>query len=166
MVKSSGDNYNKGKKQEKEADAYLRTQGFIRPKGKQKSNIVKAYALNGYDLKSRAFDVISSQYKDKLNDIQYLAKLVRDGGLCLYELKSASAERKTPITESWEGLGFTYSANEDHNWTQLGDKRYKFIFVDCLRQKHVITTKEKWLSCARTTPTMSVWITNPLLGCG
>ena len=42
MVKSSGENYNNGKKQEKEADAYLRTQGFIRPKGKQKSNIVKA----------------------------------------------------------------------------------------------------------------------------
>jgi len=164
MVKSSGDNYNKGKKQEKEADAYLRTKGFVRPIGKQKSNIVKAYALNGYDLKSRAFDVISSQYEDKLNDVQYLTKLVRDGGLCLYELKSASATRKDPITESWEGLGFTYSANEDHNWTQLGDKRYKFIFVDCLRKRHLICKKEDWLANARTTPTMSVWITNPLKG--
>jgi len=162
MTKSSGENYNNGKKQEKEADAYLRTQGFLRPKGKQKSNIVKAYALNGYDLKSRAFDVISSIYESGLNDVQFLANVVKNGGLCLYELKSASAERKTPITESWEGLGFTYSANEDHNWIQLGDERYKFIFVDCLRQKHTICNKEEWLACARTTPTMSVWITKPL----
>ena len=44
-------------------------------------------------------------------------------------MKSASATRKTPITESWEGLGFTYSANEDHNWQLLGDERYKFCLI-------------------------------------
>jgi hypothetical protein len=164
MSKSSGDNYNKGKKQEKEADAYLRTQGFIRPVGKQKSNIVKAYKLNGYNLKTRAFDVISSQYKDKLNDVQHLADVVRDGGLCLYELKSASASRQTPIEESGVGLGYTYSDNEDENWELLGDERYKFIFVDCLRKKHTICSKEEWMECARTTRTMSVWITKPLPG--
>ena len=162
MIKSSGQNYNSGKKQEKEADAYLRTQGYMRPKGKQKNNIVKAYALNGYELKSRAFDVIDSAYVDYLGDIQKLASIIKDGGLCLYELKSASATRKTPITESWEGLGFTYSSNEDHNWQLLGDERYKFIFVDCLRNKHIVLTKNDWLPNARTTPTMSVWITNPL----
>ncbi len=162
MIKSSGQNYNSGKKQEKEADAYLRTQGYMRPKGKQKNNIVKAYALNGYELKSRAFDVIDSAYVDYLGDIQKLASIIKDGGLCLYELKSASATRKTPITESWEGLGFTYSSNEDHNWQLLGDERYKFIFVDCLRNKHIVLTKNDWLPKARTTPTMSVWITNPL----
>lgn len=162
MIKSSGQNYNSGKKQEKEADAYLRTQGYMRPKGKQKNNIVKAYALNGYELKSRAFDVIDSAYGDYLGDIQKLASIIKDGGLCLYELKSASATRKTPITESWEGLGFTYSSNEDHNQQLLGDERYKFIFVDCLRNKHIVLTKNDWLPKARTTPTMSVWITNPL----
>jgi len=162
MIKSSGQNYNSGKKQEKEADAYLRTQGYERPKGKQKNNIVKAYALNGYELKSRAFDVIDSAYVDYLGDIQKLASIIKDGGLCLYELKSASATRKTPITESWEGLGFTYSSNEDHNQQLLGDERYKFIFVDCLRNKHIVLTKNDWLPNARTTPTMSVWITNPL----
>ena len=162
MIKSSGQNYNSGKKQEKEADAYLRTQGYMRPKGKQKNNIVKAYALNGYELKSRAFDVVSSIYESGLNDVQYLTNVVKNGGLCLYEMKSASATRKTPITESWEGLGFTYSSNEDHNWQLLGDERYKFIFVDCLRNKHIVLTKNDWLPNARTTPTMSVWITNPL----
>ena len=162
MIKSSGQNYNNGKKQEKEADAYLRTQGYMRPQGKEKNNIVKAYALNGYELKSRAFDVIDSAYADDLGDTQKLATIIKDGGLCLYELKSASATRKTPITESWEGLGFTYSANEDHNWQLLGDERYKFIFVDCLRNKHIVLTKNDWLPNARTTPTMSVWITNPL----
>jgi hypothetical protein len=162
MIKSSGQNYNSGKKQEKEADAYLRTQGYMRPKGKEKNNIVKAYALNEYELKSRAFDVIDAAYADYLGDIQKLASIIKDGGLCLYEMKSASATRKTPITESWEGLGFTYSSNEDHNWQLLGDERYKFIFVDCLRNKHIVLTKNDWLPNARTTPTMSVWITNPL----
>ena len=162
MIKSSGQNYNSGKKQEKEADAYLRTQGYMRPKGKEKNNIVKAYALNEYELKSRAFDVIDAAYADHLGDIQKLASIIKDGGLCLYEMKSASATRKTPITESWEGLGFTYSSNEDHNWQLLGDERYKFIFVDCLRNKHIVLTKNDWLPNARTTPTMSVWITNPL----
>ena len=152
MIKSSGQNYNSGKKQEKEADAYLRTQGYMRPKGKEKNNIVKAYALNGYELKSRAFDVIDSAYADYLGDIHKLATIIKDGGLCLYEMKSASATRKTPITESWEGLGFTYSSNEDHNWQLLGDERYKFIFVDCLRNKHIVLTKNDWLGECQNNP--------------
>ena len=165
MIKSSGQNYNDGKKQEKEADAYLRTQGYIRPVGKEKSNIVKAYAINGYELKSRAFDVVDAEYADHFKDVKKLASIIKEGGLCLYELKSASSTRKTPIKESWEGLGFTYSSNEDHNWQVLGDERYKFVFVDCLKNKHIVLTKNEWLPNARTILTWSVFINSPLETC-
>ena len=165
MIRSSGENYNSGKKQEKEADKYLRSQGYIRPTGKQKGNIVKAFA-GSHHLKVRAFDLVEDWLDPLLDKVEMLTDLVAGGHLVLYELKSASATRKTPITESWEGLGFTYSSNEDHNWQALGDELYKFIFVDCLRQRHIVLTKNEWLSKARTTDTMSVWITNPLVSKG
>ena len=161
MIKSSGQNYNSGKKQEKEADKYLRSQGYIRPTGKQKGNIVKAFA-DLHHLKVRAFDLVEGWIAQYLDDVEKLIELVQGGHLVLYEMKSASATRKTPINEGWEGLGFTYSSNEDHNWQALGDELYKFIFVDCLRRRHIVLTKNEWLSNARTTPTMSVWITDPL----
>ena len=163
MIKSSGQDYNSGKIQEKEADQYLYSQGFIRPTGKQKNNIVKAFAYRqGKDLKVRAFDLVEEWLGKYLDDPSKLYEFVGEGSVILYEMKSASATRKTPITESWTGLGFTYSSNEDHNWKQLGDDLYKFVFVDCLRQRHIILKKSDWLDNARTTDTMSVWITNPL----
>ena len=165
MIKSSGQNYNSGKKQEKEADKYLRSQGYIRPTGKQKNNIVKAFASRPIfhkDLKVRAFDLVEEWLETHLDNSKDLASLALAGSLVLYEMKSASATRKTPINEGWEGLGFTYSSNEDHNWKELGDDLYKFVFVDCLRQRHIILNKSDWLDNARTTDTMSVWITNPL----
>lgn len=165
MIKSAGQNYNSGKKQEKEADKYLRSQGFIRPTGKQKNNIVKAFASRPIfhkDLKVRAFDLVKKSIEFALDDPKKLYELVCDDSVVLYEMKSASATRLTPINESWTGLGFTYSSNEDHNWKELGDDLYKFVFVDCLRQRHIILNKSDWLDNARTTDTMSVWITNPL----
>lgn len=162
MIKSSGQNYNSGKKQEKEADKYLRSQGYIRPTGKQKNNIAKAYASSNRELKVRAFDLVEEWLGTYLDNPKELAYLAAQGSVVLYEMKSASATRKTPINEGWEGLGFTYSSNEDHNWKELGDDLYKFVFVDCLRQRHIILNKSDWLDNARTTDTMSVWITNPL----
>jgi len=160
---SSGRNYNSGKKQEKEADIYLRSHGFIRPSGKQKNNIVKAFAYRqGKNLRVRAFDLVEEWLGKYLDDQSKLYELVDEGSVILYELKSASATRETPINEGWEGLGFTYSSNEDHNWKVLGDDKYKFVFVDCLRQRHIILNKSDWLDNARTTDTMSVWITSPL----
>tara|TARA_Y100000310_G_C20611652_1_gene778302 strand:+ start:841 stop:1362 length:522 start_codon:yes stop_codon:yes gene_type:complete len=161
---SPGKNYNSGKRQEKEADYYLQSKGYLRPTGIQKNNIVKAFDHMGIILKPRAFDLVEDWIIKYTHDVQKLTGLVKLGLITLYELKSASATRKTPITESWEGLGFTYSSNEDHNWKVLGDDHYKFIFVDCLRQRHIVLEKDDWLKNARTTDTMSVWITNPLEG--
>ena len=160
MIRSAGQNYNSGKKQEKEADRYLRSKGFIRPRGKQKKNIVTAFARAGFNLKSRAFDLVEDYVSEWWDDVDKLEEKVE--WIRLYELKSASATRETPIKTNWEGLGFTYSSNEDHNWKELGDDLYKFVFVDCLRQRHIILNKSDWLDNARTTDTMSVWITNPL----
>jgi len=157
---SAGKNYNSGKKGEKEADRYLQSKGFLRPRGKQKSNIVKAFASKGFNLKVTAFDLVEAWVSDYWNTLEQLQKVVDK--IVLYEMKSASATRQKPLNESWEGLGFTYSCNEDHNWKVLGDKKYKFIFVDCLRKRHILLNKNDWLQNARTTETMSVWINKPL----
>jgi len=157
---SAGKNYNSGKKGEKEADQYLRSAGFVRPRGKQKSNLVSAFASRGYNLKVTAFDLVEEWVSNHWNNPKELAKVIDK--VVLYEMKSASASREKPLNENWEGLGFTYSCNEDHNWKVLGDDKYKFIFVDCLRKRHILLNKNDWLQNARTTETMSVWINKPL----
>ena len=73
MIKSSGQNYNSGKIQEKEEDKYLRSQGYIRPTGKQKNNIVKAYASSNRQLKVRAFDLVEEWLETYLDNPKELA---------------------------------------------------------------------------------------------
>jgi len=155
-MKQEAQNYNSGKKQERDADSYLLGHGYIRPIGKQKSNIVKTFANKGYKLKPRAFDLVDhwvSRYWDNIKDLESMFEFI-----ILYELKSAGANRIKPIREDWQGLGFTYSSNEDYNWELLGDEKYKFIFVDCLRRRHLVLKKSDWINNSRSTPTWSIFI--------
>jgi len=131
MSSQSSKNYDAGKKQEKEADTYMRSQGFERPSSKQRKVIQKAlFQTKGAEINTTGFDLVSREALSYCDDVGSLVSYIAQNQLVLYEMKSAGSRRKTKVSESWEGFGFTFSQNEDDNWIELGDDGYKFVFLN------------------------------------
>ena len=139
MARKGASNYNSGKKQEKEADIYMKSQGFERPSAKQRKVIQKALLqAKGAEINTTGFDLVSSEVLPYCDDVDSLVSCIVQSGLgdqsvpdlVLYEMKSAGSKRKTKVPENWKNFGFTFSQNEDDNWIELGDDGYKFIFVN------------------------------------
>ena len=172
MPRNNADNYNSGKKQEKEADIYVKQHGFCRPSAQQRKIIKEALRVaEGIEINTSGFDLIPSDilpFCNKVGDLAacLLEKNLPEGkylpDLVLYEMKSAGSARKKALGEKWKGFGFTYSENEDFNWQALGDDRYKFVFVNMQSEvsHHIILHRDDWHKpeAARMIRTKSVFI--------
>jgi hypothetical protein len=160
---SGAANYNAGKAQEKEADIYIRDHGLARPSPQHRKVIQRTLEeRENISIRTRGYDLVDEHMIPHCESVESLTPMLDK--LVLYEMKSAGSARKSALKEGWQGLGFTYSSNEDKNWELLGDARYKFVFVD-LRStpsRHLILTKDQWTENARIIPTYSVFINNSL----
>tara|TARA_R110000822_G_scaffold92034_4_gene211963 strand:+ start:52 stop:585 length:534 start_codon:yes stop_codon:yes gene_type:complete len=156
MAHNNASNYNAGKKQEKEADVYIRQYGLCRPSAQQRKIIKEALRLaEDIEINISGFDLIPSDMLPFCNNVGdltecLLTKILPEGkylpDLVLYEMKSAGSSRKSALGKNWKGFGFTYSENEDLNWQALGDDRYKFVFVDMQPEVpyHLILHRDDW----------------------
>jgi hypothetical protein len=164
-------NYNSGKCQEKEAYVYMRQYGFVRPDNNQRKIIEEAlYKVFGAEIKRSAFDLVPEKILPFCNDGDNLANCIIQSGLgnksypelVLYEMKSAGSKRQQKIKQNWKGFGFTITQNEEHNWVELGDDGYKFIFVDLCSTpaRYRILNRAEWDNPENCRPytTRSIWI--------
>ena len=150
-------NYDKGKENERDSFSVLQEQGYVKPTSKQRKNILAAFELIGKTIKSRGYDLIREDMSSRLESTQGAVESVHE--IILYELKTAGANRKTPLKEDFRGLGFTLSDSERHNAEELGHQ-YKFVFLDLATEDFKITKLEDWFNpeAARIYPTYSVFI--------
>tara|TARA_Y100000034_G_scaffold93315_1_gene112915 strand:- start:435 stop:878 length:444 start_codon:yes stop_codon:yes gene_type:complete len=142
--------YQKGKKGEKDSEAYLKNFGFIRPGEGERENIKQKYERAGILIKETAFDYIEEQEVDSPLPT-------------LYELKTAGKDRIEEVGDGWKGFGFTYTNNEARNAKALGEK-YKFIFLDLKKQCHKILNERDFLNdeASLIYETKSIFIRCPL----
>ena len=139
MAKKGARNYNSGKKQEKEADVYMKSRGFTRPGAKQRKVVQEALLkTKGAEINTTGFDLVATEVIPYCDDVDVLVSCITQSelgdqsvpSLVLYEMKSAGSKRKTKVSENWKNFGFTISENEENNWVEVGDDGYKFLFVD------------------------------------
>ena len=139
-------NHEAGKKGEKASETYMITLGFIRADKKIRREAEEKYKKKGILIEGSGFDYIkASEMNDPLPT--------------LYELKTAGANRKTEVGDDWKGLGFTYTQKEEYNARVLWEK-YRFIFLDLKKQRHVFLSENDFLKDARARiyPTKSIFI--------
>jgi hypothetical protein len=173
MARKNSANYDSGKAQEKEADAFIRTQGYERPTAKQRKVIKEAlYQTKSLEINTTGFDLVASEILPFCNDVSDLMDCIIQNemgnkvfpDLILYEMKSAGSKRKSKVSEDWKNFGFTYSQNEDDNWVELGDDGYKFIFVDmtCSPPRYRVLNRAEWNNeeNCRSYTTKSIFIKN------
>ena len=158
MIVSSGNNYNKGKKQESESFTYLQNVGYVNvppgTEGKYRKNIQEAFANNNRKINQTGFDCVETWVSNIWHDVDALTKAIKENKIILYEVKPSSTTRQKPIKENWQGLGFTYTIGENNNWEALGDEFYKFIFVDCMRKRHIVLHRDDWFE-TRSSPSIT-----------
>ena len=150
-------NYDAGKKNERDSFGILKEKGYVRPTAKQKRFIKSAFESVGKDIKPRGYDLIhESALPWVLSE-----KLAKDhvDKLVLYELKTAGANRETPLKEDFRGLGFTLSGSEKYNAEKLGEQ-YKFVFLDLATENLKVSRMEEWFNsdASRIYPTYSIFI--------
>jgi hypothetical protein len=151
----SGKNYNTGKEGEKSSWDIMAEKGFYRPTKKERSNIAKAFAMVGKSIEWRGFDLVNAGHALSLND----PTRVPVDSLILYELKTAGRNRKAALKANFHGLGFTLTANEEHNHSILGDKQFKFIFLDLKTGNCLCCNYSDWYDRSRVYLTKSIFVT-------
>jgi hypothetical protein len=161
----SGKNYNSGKKfEKKKGDAYIKQHGLVRPTAAQRK-VIEAAILEGLGIKinRHSYDLIAEEAASHCTSVMELLPMVED--IILYEMKSANVRQDKPVGEDWKGMGFTLSGKETENWRLLGDKRFKFVFVDFTNGpgRHLVLNYGDFYTNARVYQTESVFINKPLL---
>jgi hypothetical protein len=159
---STSKNYNQGKKNEKDSWPVMEKKGFIKPTSKQKKNIKFAFESVGKTIKTRGYDLVRTELLPFLEDKNF-ARLNVDK-IVLYELKTAGADREEILKEDFSNFKFTYSGNEEYNHRLLGDKQYKFIFLNLATKKARLLKESDWKPQARVYPTTSIFLTQPVNG--
>ena len=139
-------NHDTGKKGEKASEVYMSAHGFKRADKKLRADMESRYKKAGYSIQSTAFDYV------KVSELD-------DALPTLYELKTAGEKRKTEVGDDWNTFGFTYTEKEERNAKLLG-KKYKFIFLDLKKKRHIVLNERDWLNetNARIYQTKSIFI--------
>jgi hypothetical protein len=136
----------------------LEGHGFVRPTASQRRNLAEAYGAAGKRIEGRGFDVVERRTADLLDDpAQLRASLDR---VVLYEVKTAGAQRKTPLGRNFGGLGFTMTEKEKQNAVALGKDHFRFIFVDLKERKFGVYCLDDFFrkDVAQIHPTYSIFI--------
>jgi hypothetical protein len=154
-MSSNSVNYDTGKQGENSSWEVMAAKGFYRPTKDERKTIAAAFAAQGKTIAPKGFDLVELHWRPPLKSGMTIAA----DKMVLYELKTAGAKRKTSLKSNFNGLGFTLTANEEHNHSVLGDSQYKFILLDLKTHDCLLCTKDDFYSRARIYPTKSIFIT-------
>ena len=161
--KDNASSYNAGKKNEKDSEHYYNSLGYVKVTGAQRKIIALAYEKHfGIDpiKMGRGYDLITAQDAEEINNGK-INSIIND--MVLVELKTAGKKRRRPLKENFNGMGFTASSAEQYLANALGEDKYKVLLVDLKMEEHLLTTMQNILSKARCYPTLSVFISEPLI---
>tara|TARA_R110000824_G_scaffold55049_2_gene151650 strand:- start:98 stop:604 length:507 start_codon:yes stop_codon:yes gene_type:complete len=157
----SGKNYDAGKEGEKSSWNVMETKGFYRPKtskSRERTNIKEAFLMLGKQIEPRAFDLIDAKHQSLLGDPDKILAAICEGDFVLYELKTAGAKRKSDIGKRFKKLGFTITANEEHNHSVLGDDGFKFIFLNLKTDECMCLNYSDFYERSRVYLTKSIFV--------
>lgn len=156
MSKKS-ENYEAGKRGERECFVYLQNLGYHCPNDRQRKNLALAYLERGIELKKRGFDCVELKWLAALNDLEKLRSVL--DSICLFEVKASGAKRRASVSPGFVGFGFTLTGSELSNARALG-RNFRFLLVNSQTQSQTSVALEDFFNeeFSRIYPTYSIFI--------